>query len=55
MQSWSRDGAYARTHPCCDHRHGQVIVVEDKGQHEEVDVAPVAGQQDHGVLLDRSL
>jgi hypothetical protein len=43
------------THSCCDHWHRQVIAVENEGQHEEVNVAAVTGQQDHRVLLDSAL
>lgn len=44
-----------RTHPRRDDRDRQVAAVQEEGQHQEVDVAPVAGQQDHWVLLDGSL
>lgn len=48
-------GETGRTHPRRDDRDRQVAAVQEEGQHQEVDVAPVAGQQDHRVLLDGSL
>lgn len=53
--SLNTDEDYARTHSRCNNWHRQIIVVQNKRQHEEVNVAPMTGQQDYRVLQDSSL
>lgn len=55
MDSLNTDEDYARTHSRCNNWHRQIIVVQNKRQHEEVNVAPMTGQQDYRVLQDSSL